>query len=72
MNQNIYAVDRYLKARLQELARETQPTVSYDQVKTRIRRQFRQRAGEALIALGTWVKSGTQSTKLSPAHENSR
>lgn len=70
MYQNTY---NYVESRVEELRRNGDPQAAYDrQAIFDLGAQFRQGAGEALINLGNWIKSGSQNTNLSPARLGGR
>ncbi|MEX1071537.1 MAG: hypothetical protein WEC37_02830 [Anaerolineales bacterium] len=70
MYQNTY---NYVESRVQELRRHSELRAAYSrQITSDLGTQFRQGAGEALIALGSWIKSGNQNTNLTPARLGGR
>jgi hypothetical protein len=63
----------YVETRVQELRRNSEYRSSIGrQVTFDLGTQFRQGAGEALIALGSWIKSGSENTNLTPARLGGR
>ncbi len=63
----------YVETRVQELRRNSEYRSSIGrQVTSDLGTQFRQGAGEALIALGSWIKSGSENTNLTPARLGGR
>jgi hypothetical protein len=56
----------YAESRVQELRNAKDPAFGRQIAVSNLGRQVRQGTGEALIALGSWIKSGSQNTNLTP------
>jgi hypothetical protein len=70
MYQNTYS---YVETRGQELRQNSDYRVAKGrQVSFEFGAQVRQGAGEALISLGSWIKSGSQTSNLTPARLGGR